>query len=172
MANENKKTGDEAKEDRDEAGSSQETEGKSEDGNVAATMMGVNPHDEEGEGEEDEATVHAIKLRVYQLKKKEDKSADGWMDLGHGVLRLKKHKESGGRRLLLRNSSTGKININFNLYAGLKPSLSKKTITFIGHDSEGDPQTYSVRLKTEEQAGELKNVLEREIAFVKAKSAD
>lgn len=28
-----------------------------------------------------------------------------------GVLRVKTHKQSGARRLLLRNSSTGKINI-------------------------------------------------------------
>lgn len=97
--------------------------------NPAASIIGVNPHDEEGEGEEEEETVHAIKLKVYQLnRKRDDKSTGGWMDLGHGtcssfqalfssfdsptgMLRLKKHKESGARRLLLRNSSTGKINI-------------------------------------------------------------
>lgn len=39
--------------------------------------------------------------------------ATGWFDLllMPGVLRLKKHKETEARRMLLRNSSTGKINI-------------------------------------------------------------
>ncbi|RPD56010.1 hypothetical protein L227DRAFT_579227 [Lentinus tigrinus ALCF2SS1-6] len=34
-----------------------------------------------------------------------------WGDVGVGMLRLKKHKETGARRMLLRNSSTGKITI-------------------------------------------------------------
>ncbi|KAF4567614.1 hypothetical protein EYR40_006615 [Pleurotus pulmonarius] len=130
-----------------------------------------NPHDEEGEGEEDEETVHAIKLKAYRLTKKDAKDGGGsaWSELGYGVLRVKTHKESGARRLLLRNSSTGKININFNLYTGLKPSLTKRTIMFVGHD-QGASVTYNVRLQTEEQAKELKDVLDREIAFVKAKT--
>ncbi|KAF9501936.1 hypothetical protein BDN71DRAFT_1500936 [Pleurotus eryngii] len=130
-----------------------------------------NPHDEEGEGEEDEETVHAIKLKAYRLTKKDPKDGGGsaWSELGYGVLRVKTHKESGARRLLLRNSSTGKININFNLYTGLKPSLTKRTIMFVGHD-QGASVTYNVRLQTEEQAKELKEVLDREIAFVKAKT--
>lgn len=88
--------------------------------------------------------------------------------------------------MLLRNSSTGKINIvslllpfldfylptfsqNFKLYPGLQPTLAKKTVRFIGHE-DGVPQTYNVRTKTEDQARELKEALDREIAFVKAKS--
>lgn len=40
--------------------------------------------------------------------------SNGWNSLTAfvlGVLRLKKHKETEARRMLLRNSSTGKINI-------------------------------------------------------------
>jgi nucleoporin NUP2 len=40
---------------------------------------------------------------------------------------------------------------------------------FVGHEG-ATSQTYNVRMKTEEQAAELKNALDREIAFVKAKS--
>lgn len=40
---------------------------------------------------------------------------------------------------------------------------------FVGHD-QGASVTYNVRLQTEEQAKELKDVLDREIAFVKAKT--
>jgi len=127
--------------------------------------LGNNPHDEEGEGEEQEDTVYSVKLRAFRLKKAE-KGDSGWAELGYGVLRLKKHKETEARRMLLRNSSTGKININFNLYSGLKPSQAKKAITFVGHD-DGVSQTYSVRLQSEEHAAKLKEALEKEIALVK-----
>ena len=60
---------------------------------------------------------------------------------------------------------------NFRLYAGFKPTVSKKALTFMGHDETGAATTYSVRTKTEDQAGQLKDALEREIAFVKAKEA-
>lgn len=93
--------------------------------------------------------------------------------------------------MLLRNSGTGKINIvrlylpivfswtstlipcpqNFKIYAGLKPSRSKKSVTFIGHDDDIS-QPYTLRLQSEEQAVELTDALDREIAFVKAKTED
>ncbi|KAJ3493510.1 hypothetical protein NMY22_g20200 [Coprinellus aureogranulatus] len=130
-----------------------------------------NPHDEEGEGEEEEETVHAIKSKAFRMKKADEKGGPGWVEIGYGVLRLKKHKETSARRMLLRNSTTGKININFALYPGLKPSLAKKAVTFIGHDN-GVAQTYSVRVPNEEAAKDLKEALEREIAFVKAKESE
>ena len=66
--------------------------------------------DKEGEGEEDEVTVHEIRSKVYKMTKDKEGKAQ-WGDMGVGVLRLKKHKETGARRMLLRNSSTGKITI-------------------------------------------------------------
>ncbi|KAJ3827303.1 hypothetical protein EV361DRAFT_909383 [Lentinula raphanica] len=134
------------------------------------SLFGVNPHDEEGEGEENEETLHAIRSKAFRMQK-DDKGASGWADLGTGILRLKKHKETGQRRLLLRNSNTGKIIINFNLYTGLKPTVNKKALMFVGHEG-GVSQTYNLRTKTEDQAVELKTVLDREIAFVKAKQQD
>ncbi|KAJ8514404.1 hypothetical protein ONZ45_g8061 [Pleurotus djamor] len=154
-----------------EGGESQSTQGESSsspgDGEVPNLIATTNPNDEEGEGEEDEDTVHAIKLKAYRLTKKDGTSS--WAELGHGILRIKKHKELGTRRLLLRNSSTGKININFNIYASLKPSITKRAIMFVGHD-DGASVTYNVRLQSEDQAKELKDILDREIAFVKAKT--
>ncbi|KAK0212907.1 hypothetical protein DFS33DRAFT_1377359 [Desarmillaria ectypa] len=128
-------------------------------------LLANSPHDEEGEGEEDEETMYSIKAKSYWM----NKEAGKWQDMGHGVLRLKKHKEKGTRRVLQRNSSTGKINLNFNLYAGLKPTLANKAISFVGHDENGVAQSYSVRTKTEDQLHALKDALEREISFVKAK---
>ncbi|KIK67144.1 hypothetical protein GYMLUDRAFT_238477 [Collybiopsis luxurians FD-317 M1] len=148
----------------EENAASQETQPEAEG---SALVFGNNPHDEEGEGEQDEETVHSIRSKAFRMKKAEEGSA-GWADLGTGVLRIKKHKETGQRRLLLRNSSTGKIIINFNIYHGLKPTQNKKALMFVGHE-DGVSQTYNVRTKTEEQATELKSILDREIAFVKAK---
>ncbi|KAG7446345.1 uncharacterized protein BT62DRAFT_1075924 [Guyanagaster necrorhizus] len=128
-------------------------------------LLANSPHDEEGEGEEDEETTYSIKAKTYWMNRETGK----WQDMGHGVLRLKKHKEKGTRRMLQRNSSTGKINLNFNLYAGLKPTLTNRAITFIGHDENGVAQSYSVRTKTEDQLHALRGALEREISFVKAK---
>ena len=67
-------------------------------------------HDLEGEGEEDEVTMHEIRSKVFKMTKDKDGKAQ-WGDLGVGMLRLKKHKETNARRVLLRNSSTGKITI-------------------------------------------------------------
>ncbi|PBK73868.1 hypothetical protein ARMSODRAFT_952933 [Armillaria solidipes] len=128
-------------------------------------LLANSPHDEEGEGEEDEETTYSIKAKTYWM----NKDAGKWQDMGHGVLRLKKHKEKGTRRVLQRNSSTGKINLNFNLYPGLKPTVANKAISFIGHDENGVAQSYSVRTKTEDQLHALRDALEREISFVKAK---
>lgn len=85
------------------------------------------PHDVEGEGEEDEETTYSAKVKAYRMKKSDERGGQGWVELGVGTfniyvkkteaqyvagyLRLKKHKEMDARRMLLRNSSTGKINI-------------------------------------------------------------
>jgi nucleoporin NUP2 len=70
-------------------------------------LEGGSVHDQEGEGEENEETAHSVKTKVYSLNKEEG----AWKELGLGVLKVKRHKETGARRLLLRNSSTGKITI-------------------------------------------------------------
>jgi nucleoporin NUP2 len=102
------------------------------------------------------------------------------------MLRLKKHKEKGSRRALLRNSSTGKITIvrtlsdvnsfyvdillqNFNLYAEMKPSVTGKVVAFVGHEN-GAHMGFRLRLRSEDDAVKLRNALDREIDFVKAKS--
>ncbi|KAI0821702.1 hypothetical protein BC628DRAFT_1394368 [Trametes gibbosa] len=125
-------------------------------------------HDQEGEGEENEVTTHEIRSKVYKMTK-DGGGKSQWGDLGVGILRLKKDKDSDSRRMLLRNSSTGKITINFILYSGLTASVSDKTVSFIGHD-DGQPTPYRIRCKTAAQANELKTALDREIEFVKEKS--
>lgn len=109
-----------------------------------------------------------MKSRVYRLTKSDDEGVSKWVVLGTGILRLKKDKENGSRRVLLRNSNTGKIIMNFKIYSGLKPTQTKAALSFVGHDN-GVSQTYSVRVATEGEAKQLKDMFDREIAFVKAK---
>jgi len=129
-----------------------------------AKLLPSSNHDEEGEGEENEETVFTVKAKLFKLTKTSDKSE--WKDLGVGMFRLKKHKENGARRALMRNSATGRIIINFRLFASLSPSLMKTMISFVGHD-DGAPASFRIRVKTPESAQELKDALDREVAFVK-----
>ena len=45
-------------------------------------LLPSHTHDEEGEGEEDEETTHAVRCKVFRLSKSEDKTE--WKDLGVG----------------------------------------------------------------------------------------
>ncbi|KAG1731496.1 uncharacterized protein EDB91DRAFT_1252135 [Suillus paluster] len=129
-----------------------------------AKLLPTSNHDEEGEGEEDEDTTYTVKAKVFKLSKTSDKSE--WKELGVGMLRLKKHKETGARRVLMRNSATGRIIINFRLFASLTPTLLKTMVSFVGHD-DGAPASFRIRVKNPEQAQELKDALERETTAVK-----
>ena len=85
--------------------SSDAGDGDTEGVDHAKILEGGSVHDQEGEGEEGEETTHSVRTKVYSLNKEEG----AWKELGLGVLKVKKHKETGAGRLLLRNSSTGKI---------------------------------------------------------------
>jgi nucleoporin NUP2 len=47
-------------------------------------VLGANPHDEEGEGEEEEETIHGIKSKAYRMKKADEKGGVGWVEIGYG----------------------------------------------------------------------------------------
>ncbi|KAG2153714.1 uncharacterized protein EDB93DRAFT_1248622 [Suillus bovinus] len=136
----------------------------SDEGTDDVKLLPTSNHDGEGEGEEDEETTYAVKAKVFKLSKTSDKSE--WKELGIGMFRLKKHKETGARRALMRNSATGRIVINFRLFVSLTPTLMKTMVSFVGHD-EGAPASFRIRVKTPELAQELKNALDREVAAVK-----
>ncbi|KAA1476072.1 hypothetical protein DENSPDRAFT_842961 [Dentipellis sp. KUC8613] len=136
----------------------------SEDG--VGRVLSPGAHDQEGEGEEDEETTHAVRVKVLKLSAGKD--GKYWADMGVGIFRLKKHKETSARRAILRNSSTGKIIINFRIYSGLKPTLGKKNaVTFIGHGEDGSAVTYTLRFSKPEDGADLKAALEREVELVK-----
>jgi len=60
-------------------------EGDRRDDLVNPGLLGSNPHDEEGEGEEQEDTIYSVKLRAFRLKKPEEKGGSGWVELGYGA---------------------------------------------------------------------------------------
>ncbi|KAF9452741.1 hypothetical protein P691DRAFT_696356 [Macrolepiota fuliginosa MF-IS2] len=125
------------------------------------SLSADNKHDQEGAGEEDESTQHSIKLKAYIMK--DTKGVKNWVEMGYGVFRIKKHKENGLRRVLLRSSSTGQILINFSFHSAFKPAQKGKNVTFIGHDAEGSSKMYTLKLQTEDQAVLLKDALDKEI---------
>ncbi|KAH7916557.1 hypothetical protein BJ138DRAFT_286368 [Hygrophoropsis aurantiaca] len=129
----------------------------------SAKLTPSNNHDAEGEGEEDEETTYEARCKVYRMAKTDGKSE--WKDMGIGMLRLKKHKETSARRVLLRNSSTGKIVINFRVHAGLNPTVATKVVSFLGHD-DGASTPYKLRLKSDEDAQALKAAMEGEVAAI------
>ena len=53
----------------------------------------------------------------------------------------------------------------------MNPTVAKNVVSFMGHD-EGSSVPFKLRVKTAEQADDLKQALDREIEFVKAKSSD
>jgi nucleoporin NUP2 len=92
----------------------------------AKILEGSSVHDQEGEGEEGEETTHSVKTKVYSLNREEG----AWKELGLGLLKVKRHKETGARRLLLRNSSTGKIAIVSHFHR-LRLHTVHETLTFV-----------------------------------------
>lgn len=78
-----------------EAGGSQDTEKAStpgattDEGSTASAMLFGNETptglDAEGEGEEDEETVKAERIKAYRLRKKEEGGEGGWLDIGVGA---------------------------------------------------------------------------------------
>ena len=61
------------------------TEGGGESSGSTSNLLAAhNPHDDEGEGEENEISVHAIKVKAYRMKKADAKGSPGWADLGFG----------------------------------------------------------------------------------------
>ncbi|KAH9979165.1 hypothetical protein BJV74DRAFT_131572 [Russula compacta] len=149
------------------------TEGSvEEDGPARTQSPGL--HAGESEGEEDEETTYTVKAKVYKFTTDRE-GEPTWSEMGIGMLRLKKHKKTNARRVILRSSTTGKIVINFRIYPGLQPKRTAKTVAFTGHiTSPGkDTQTvqYRLRVGTEGAATELAEAMEREVRLVQTESS-
>ena len=66
----------------DENAGAKTGEGGEEEVDHAKILSPVSVHDQEGEGEEDEETMHTVKTKVYKMNKAE--GAVGWTDMGIG----------------------------------------------------------------------------------------
>ncbi|PWN35064.1 uncharacterized protein FA14DRAFT_178445 [Meira miltonrushii] len=107
-----------------------------------------------GEGEEDENSLHEVRCKIWNL-------SDGkWNDLGIGALKIKKHKTTSKKRVLVRNEGNGKVTVNFNIMSTFKPTQDKNVVTFLGFDQTGKPTNYRCKIKTEGDAKDLKEALE------------
>jgi len=131
-------------------------------------------HGGEGEGEEDEETIYTIKAKVFKFTTDRE-GTSSWSEMGIGMLRLKKHKETDARRVILRSNTTGKILINFRIYPGLQLKRTGKTVAFTGHITSPEKDTQSVqyrlRVVTEAAATELVEAMEREVRLVQTNSS-
>ncbi|KAI0270766.1 hypothetical protein BGY98DRAFT_937424 [Russula aff. rugulosa BPL654] len=145
------------------------TEGSLEEDGLARTQS-PGLHGGEGEGEEDEETTYTIKAKVFKFTTYKEE-APTWSEMGVGMLRLKKHKETDARRVILRSNTTGKIILNFRIYPGLQPKRTGKTVAFTGHAPSPDQKDtqsvqYRLRVVTEGAATELVEAMEREVRLV------
>ncbi|KAL5485101.1 hypothetical protein ACEPAI_7743 [Sanghuangporus weigelae] len=129
-------------------------------------VLGENPNDVEGEGEEDEETLFTTRGKIYRFGKKDDKPA--WIEVGVGMIRIKKKKTDASIRLLSRNTSNGKIMMNFKLYTGFRISQTKSILNFVGHDESGSSITYRVRVKDEAGATEFHEAIESAASSLEA----
>jgi nucleoporin NUP2 len=58
---------------------------------------------------------------------------------------------------------------NFKVYAGLNVTRKAKFVSFVGHDN-GASTTFRLRVKTEADAVDLKNAIDKDVAAVEAKA--
>ena len=85
--------------DTSDAASPAESAAATSDAGATSGLLG------EGEGEEDEDVTHDARAKFWKF----DQEGKSWKDLGIGFVKLKKHKETGKHRMLVRNEANGKV---------------------------------------------------------------
>ncbi|KAJ1844757.1 hypothetical protein H4S02_003336, partial [Coemansia sp. RSA 2611] len=115
-------------------------------------------------GEEGETTVHRVRGKVYQW----DAAHKRFMDLGVGNLRINTwDAESGAKRarVLCRQESTEKITLNASMFANMMVERkdNDKNVGLLAV-VDGKPTRYMLRVKTANEAKELKEAMEKVIA--------
>ncbi|KAG8979637.1 hypothetical protein FRB94_010765 [Tulasnella sp. JGI-2019a] len=122
-----------------------------ENGGSEAATASADEGDQIGEGEENEDTLAKARSKLYRFK-------DGaWADMGTGYFKLKQHKETGTKRVLMRNNSTGKVMLNFRVHSAMEPLIGIKPtiVKFTGHE-DGQPVSFQARFKATEEAQNMK----------------
>ena len=119
-----------------------------------------------GAGEENETCQHEQRCKVFMMD-----SAGSWIDLGVGVFKINRYNnESGKSRVLCRTEGNGKVILNALVSVpGMNVSQTegKKEVALLAVGAEGKLVKYLIRVKTFEQAVELKTAILNEIEYVK-----
>ncbi|KAI8910035.1 hypothetical protein DFJ77DRAFT_471733 [Powellomyces hirtus] len=105
----------------------------------------------EGEGEEQETTLHELRCRLFGLADQK------WSPIGVGQLKIKQDKTTGKGRLLLRADGSGRVFLNAAIYQGMK--TVRKTPTEVNFLAANAPSTkiaqYTLRFKGPDAADEF-----------------
>jgi nucleoporin NUP2 len=110
---------------------------------------------EKGPGEEEEDAVYEKKAKVYELVNGEYKVQ------GVGPLRVLTHQTNKKTRILVRAEGSGRVILNTLLRSQIKYTVEGKgQVKVIDIKSDGKPTTYMIRVKTQEDGENLRNVLE------------
>ncbi|KAF8575100.1 hypothetical protein K439DRAFT_772025 [Ramaria rubella] len=118
-------------------------------------------YDADGPGEEDEVTLLETKAKAYKLVTNDGKKT--WSASGVGLLKLKKRMDGEKQRLLMRNSSTGQVILNFNLFTGFQINADKLQISFRVPGGDETGAVYRLRVPSETEAINWQKVVEKEV---------
>ncbi|CAN6637283.1 hypothetical protein TRVA0_016S01266 [Trichomonascus vanleenenianus] len=125
----------------------------------AATTPAAAEHDlsEKGPGEEEEDVKYEQRAKLYELVNGEFKVQ------GLGTLRVLTHKQTKKSRALLRAEGSGRVILNVLLRSQIKYTTEGKgQVKLIDFKADGNPTTYMLRVKTQEDGEKLRDVLETE----------
>mmetsp|Transcript_11524 Transcript_11524/g.22667 ORF Transcript_11524/g.22667 Transcript_11524/m.22667 type:complete len:510 (+) Transcript_11524:218-1747(+) len=119
--------------------------------------------------QDDEVQLMKTRAKVFYLK-------DGtWVSKGLGALSLLQEKDSKRAFIVLR-SDAGRVTANIPVISSMQPTADKKSVRFVAvsysedsdgtpkAENEGKPVPFMLRVKTEEDAVELKTKIEETIA--------
>lgn len=147
----------------------------------AGAAVEDNSQDVEGLGEEDEENVFSVKGKLYRFD-------DGaWAGAGVGFFKLKKHKETGKKRVLFRNNSNHKLVVvrlyifspllhlltllddqNSNLFNEMEATFDGKVMAFNVQVEGGDVKPLRLRMKTQDEADDIAGKLNDAVDEFKA----
>jgi hypothetical protein len=119
-----------------------------------------------GAGEENETCQHEQRCKVFMMD-----SVGSWADLGVGIFKINRYNnEIGKSRVLCRSEGNGKVILNALVSVpGMNVSNTegKKEVALLAIGPESKLVKYLIRVKTLEQANELKMAILNEIEYVK-----
>lgn len=125
-----------------------------------------------GAGEENESSLHEERCKVFMMDMNPESSSGGWIDLGVGIFKINRYNnETGKSRILCRTEGNGKVILNTLISVpGMDVSSmeGKKEVALLAFGPDGKPTKYLIRVKTVEQAINLKSAILSEIEHVKS----